>query len=174
MEDVIITRATIADLHRLQEISIRTFSETFASANSAENMQKYLREKFSLEKLSDELNNPDAEFYFASFNSDIIGYLKLNSGTSQTELKDGPGLEIERIYVAKEYHGKKVAQLLFQKALEAAASRRADYIWLGVWDQNERAIAFYKKNGFVEFDQHIFKLGDEEQTDIMMKLDLKP
>jgi len=103
----------------------------------------------------------------------VIGYLKLNFGESQTELKGDKALEIERIYVLKEFHGKKVGQLLYDKAIQVATETKADYVWLGVWEENPRAIAFYKKNGFVEFDKHIFRLGDEEQTDIMMKLQLK-
>ena len=101
-----------------------------------------------------------------------MGYLKLNFGDSQTELKDQKALEIERIYVLKEFHGKKVGQLLFEKALKIAEEKKVDYVWLGVWEENLRAINFYKKNGFEEFDKHIFKLGNDEQTDIMMKLKL--
>ena len=96
----------------------------------------------------------------------------MNFGQSQTELQDDKALEIERIYVLKEFHGKNVGQILYNKAIEIAKQNKADYVWLGVWEENPRAIAFYKKNGFVEFDKHIFKLGDDEQTDIMMKLKL--
>jgi len=102
-----------------------------------------------------------------------VGYLKLNFGSSQTELKDDRALEIERIYVLKEFHGKSVGQELYEKAIYVARQKNADYVWLGVWEQNPRAINFYKKNGFIEFDKHIFKLGEDEQTDIMMKLQLK-
>jgi ribosomal protein S18 acetylase RimI-like enzyme len=135
-------------------------------------MKKYLEEGFSIQKLTTELNNKDSEFYFAELDHEIIGYLKLNSGQSQTELKDGKALEIERIYVLKEFHGKKVGQLLYEKAMQIARQRNAHYVWLGVWDKNARAINFYKKNGFLEFGKHIFKLGSDEQTDIMMKLQL--
>ena len=99
--------------------------------------------------------------------------MKLNFGDSQTELKDNKSLEIERIYVSKEFHGKSVGQLLYDKAIEVAKHKNVDYVWLGVWEENPRAISFYKKNGFVEFNKHIFKLGDDEQIDIMMKLNLK-
>ena len=102
----------------------------------------------------------------------MVGYLKINFGQSQTELKDDKAFEIERIYVLKEYHGKNVGQLLYEKAIEIAKQKNKDYLWLGVWEENPRAINFYKKNGLVEFDKHIFKLGNDEQTDIMMKLQL--
>jgi ribosomal protein S18 acetylase RimI-like enzyme len=136
-------------------------------------MKKYLKEGFSVKKLTTELNDKNAEIYFATIDDNVIGYLKLNFGQSQTELRDEGAVEIERIYVLKEYHGKKVGQLLFEKVIEIAKQKNADYVWLGVWEENPRAINFYKKNGFVEFDKHVFKLGDDEQTDIMMKLELK-
>lgn len=163
----------LSDIDQLQEIGRQTFFETFSAANTEENMKSYLQEGFSVEKLTAELSNSDSEFYFAEFNDEVIGYLKLNFGQAQTELQDEGALEIERIYVRKEFHGKKVGQVLYQKALEVAMQKNADYVWLGVWEENSRAISFYRKNGFVEFDKHIFKLGADEQTDIMMKLKLK-
>ncbi len=157
----------------LQQIGRQTFSETFAESNNAENMEKYLEEAYSFEKLTEELNNPNSFFYFAMLDEKVIGYLKLNMGESQTEIKDNDALEIERIYVLKNFHGKKVGQLLFDKAITIAKESQVAYIWLGVWEENKRALQFYTKNGFVEFDQHVFVLGDEAQTDIMMKLELK-
>jgi ribosomal protein S18 acetylase RimI-like enzyme len=170
-----ITIVQINDSHiaALQQIGRQTFSETFAESNSAENMAKYLDEAYSHEKLIAELNDPNSIFYFAMMDQNVIGYLKLNFGASQTELKDNNALEIERIYVLKEFHGKKVGQFLFVKAIEIAKEYHVAYVWLGVWENNKRALQFYTKNGFVEFDQHIFVLGDEAQTDIMMKLELK-
>jgi ribosomal protein S18 acetylase RimI-like enzyme len=170
-----ITIVQINDSHiaALQQIGRQTFSETFAESNSAENMAKYQEEAYSYEKLNAELNDPNSIFYFAKMDQNVIGYLKLNFGASQTELKDKNALEIERIYVLKEFHGKKVGQLLFDKAIEIAKEYHVAYVWLGVWEENKRALQFYTKNGFIEFDQHIFVLGDEAQTDIMMKLELK-
>ena len=173
MEHIEITRATINDVEQLQKIGRKTFYETFSAANTEENMKKYLEEGFSIEKLTAELNNPNSEFYFSTLDGNVIGYLKLNFGQSQTELKDDRAVEIERIYVLKECHGKKVGQLLYKKAIQIAKQKNADYVWLGVWEENQRATNFYKKNGFIEFDKHVFNLGDDEQTDIMMKLQLK-
>jgi ribosomal protein S18 acetylase RimI-like enzyme len=172
MEKIIIREVTHKDIYQLQKIGKETFFETFSDGNTEENMKKYLEEGFSLEKLTAELNNQDSQFYFAELDKNIIGYLKLNVGSSQTELKDNKALEIERIYILKEHQGKKVGQLLYEKAFQIAMLAKAEYIWLGVWEENPRAINFYKKNGFIEFDKHIFKLGDDEQTDQMMKLEL--
>ena len=165
-----IRKATVEDLELLQTIGRQTFAETFASFNSAENLAQYLEQSFSPDKLTEELTNTASAFYFAENDGQVIGYLKINFGQAQTELNDEHALEIERIYVLKQYHGKKVGQLLYEKAIEMAVEMKKQYVWLGVWEENHRALQFYRKNGFVEFDKHIFKLGDDEQTDIMMKL----
>ena len=173
MEQIEISKVTPNEAAQLQQIGRQTFWETFAAQNTEANMQKYLEEQFSIQQLSAELNNPNSGFYFARLDDQIIGYLKINVGPSQTELQDDKALEIERIYVLKTFHGKKIGQLLYEKAVQLAREQNADYVWLGVWEENKRAISFYQKNGFVAFDKHIFKLGDDEQTDILMKLPLK-
>lgn len=170
MDDIEITKVKHADIAELQVISRQTFFETFADHNTADDMQKYLDNNLSTDKLKSELADKNSEFYFATIVNKVIGYLKINFGQAQTELKDKSSLEIERIYVLKDFHGKKVGQVLYDKAIAIAKQAKADYVWLGVWEKNPRAINFYKKNGFVEFDKHIFKLGDDEQTDIMMRL----
>ena len=173
MENILLKRVYPEDLAQLQQIGRQTFLETFAASNSEENMTTYLAEGFSTEKLSTELHDAHSEFYFAILENKVIGYLKVNFGPSQTDVKDDKSLEIERIYVLQEFLGKKVGQMLFDKAIQIAKQQDADYVWLGVWEHNPRAIQFYKKNGFVEFDRHIFHLGNDAQTDIMMKLKVK-
>jgi ribosomal protein S18 acetylase RimI-like enzyme len=173
MSEIVINKIGNEQIDQLQQIGRQTFSETFAESNSAENMAKYLEEAYSYEKLSAELNDPNSLFYFAMMGQDVIGYLKLNFGASQTELKVNDALEIERIYVLKSFQGKRVGQLLFDKAIQIAKEQNAEFVWLGVWEENKKAIQFYTRNGFVEFDQHVFVLGDEAQTDIMMKLQLR-
>ena len=171
-ENIQIKKIALSAIDQLQKIGKQTFYETFSESNSEENMKNYLEEKFSYEKLTAELTDENSEFYFATLQNEVIGYLKINFGASQTELKDEKALEIERIYVSKELHGKKVGQLLYDKAIEIAKEKNVDYVWLGVWEENHRALSFYRKNGFTEFDKHIFKLGNDEQTDLMMKLKL--
>lgn len=172
MNHIEIKRVSLNDISLLQIVGRQTFSETFSAVNTAENMKKYLEEAFSVDKLTAELKDKNAEFYFATLGHQVIGYLKVNYGPSQTELKDKDTIEIERIYVLKEFHGKKVGQLLYEKAIQIAVQRQAPFVWLGVWEKNHRAQSFYRKNGFVAFDKHIFKLGNDVQTDIMMKLSL--
>src|SRR5688572_27508923 len=154
MESIRIRQLTINDIDQLQSISTQTFLETFSENNTKENMLKYLEENLSKEKLLAELANQNSLFYFSELDNQVIGYLKLNHGDAQTELKDETGIEIERIYVLNEYLGKKVGQLLYNKAIEVAKEKNAGYVWLGVWEENLRAINFYRKNGFEQFDQH--------------------
>lgn len=173
MEKIEIRRITTEEIDQLQNIGRQTFYETFSGANSTENMQAYLEEGFSLEKLEKELTNKDSEFYFATSGDQIIGYLKINFASAQTEIRDLHSLEIERIYVLQAFQGQRIGQMLYAKCLEIANLRNLKYVWLGVWNQNQKAIRFYEKNGFVAFDKHIFKLGDDEQTDLLMKLSLE-
>ena len=173
MEQIGIRTIGIDDVVALQKIARETFSEMFADYNSADNLKKYLNEKFTIEKLSEELDQALSRFYFAQIGDEVVGYLKTNTGEAQTELKDLSAFEIERIYVLQAYHGKKVGQLLIEKALEEARKTTCTYVWLGVWEENHRAIRFYSKNGFIKFDTHIFKMGDDAQTDWMMKLGVK-
>ena len=108
-------------------------------------MTRYLEKGFSLDKLSTELQNRDSEFYFTKQNDQTIGYLKLNFELSQTEFQDNKAMEIERIYVLDKFHGKKVGLTLYNRALEIAQQRNIDYIWLGVWENNFKALNFYRK-----------------------------
>lgn len=167
-----ISKATIDEAESLRNISIQTFTETFSEHNTENDMQKYISENLNPEKLLSELQTENSEFYFLKLNQQIIGYLKLNRGDSQTEKQSAIALEIERIYVIREFHGMQYGKLLLQKAIDSALENTCEYIWLGVWENNLKAISFYKKNGFRQFDKHVFKLGEDEQIDLLMKLEL--
>ena len=170
--DIQLRLVTGNDVALLQNISVQTFSETFAALNTQQNMAAYLNEAFSIEKLTTELADPESSFYFALVGDSLIGYLKLNYGCPQSEAGMEKALEIARIYVCKEYQGKKVGQFLFEKAIQTALKKNAEYVWLGVWEKNTRAIEFYRKNGFIPFGTHIFMLGQDAQTDILMRRNL--
>lgn len=157
----------------LEKISRETFQETFADSNTQENMERYLRENLTHEKLGSEIANPDSSFYFAEIDTNVQGYLKINSGNAQSEKISDRSIEIERIYVSAEHHGKGVGKMLLDHAMTIALEKNADQVWLGVWENNLRAIAFYRKNGFEGFDQHVFMLGDDKQTDILMRRYIK-
>jgi ribosomal protein S18 acetylase RimI-like enzyme len=172
-QKVQIKKITMEEIPALRNLSVQTFIETFARENTIENLQEYLDRSLTIEQLTIELTDTNSDFYFALSNNEPIGYLKINWGRSQTEIQDDKGLEIERIYVPLEFHGKSIGPILLDKALEIAKEKNADYVWLGVWERNLRAIRFYEKNGFVPFDKHVFKLGQDEQTDIMMKKNMQ-
>lgn len=173
MNNLHIQKVSINQVEALQHISKQTFTETFGADNSEANMKAYLEKGFSLETLKKEVANKDSEFYFAVLDDALTGYLKINFGHTQTEIQDENSLEIERIYVLKEFHGQQVGQKLYVKAMEVARQKKVGYVWLGVWEKNPRAIRFYEKNGFEAFDKHVFNLGNDQQTDIMMKLEIK-
>jgi diamine N-acetyltransferase len=169
MDQISIHRAYPEDVETVLSIGRETFVETFAANNTPENLEQYVREHFSEAKLTAELNDPGSLFFIARDTGVPVGYLKLNSGSAQTDLQDEDAIEIERIYVKSAWHGKKIGQLLYEKALEIAGLQHKSYIWLGVWEENPKAIRFYEKNGFVSFDKHLFRMGEDEQTDILMK-----
>lgn len=161
-----------ANVTELQNIGRQTFAETFSEFNAAENLNEYLTTSFATEKLVNELQNPESMFFFAFVKTKLAGYLKINFGSAQTELVDVSSMEIERIYVLKAFQGKKVGQALFEKAVEIARQSQCSFIWLGVWEKNQKALSFYRKNGFQEFSRHIFRIGNDEQTDFLMKRSL--
>ena len=165
-----IRKLDITDLENLQKISITTFRETFEEVNSEKDMQKYLDENLSLERLKSELENLDSEFYFIENENKNLGYLKLNFENAQTEKVEENYFEIERIYVLKAFLGQKIGQILFDKAIEIGREKNLEYVWLGVWEENHRAIKFYEKNGFEIFGKHDFVLGKDVQTDLLMKM----
>jgi ribosomal protein S18 acetylase RimI-like enzyme len=164
--------ATINDLSTLQSISRTTFSETFAHLNSEKNMRKYMENDLSMERLRKELMNLNSSFYLAQEKGETIGYLKLNDCGDQSDLNGMYSIEIERIYLLKSFHGQGVGKELLDHALSIARDKQKRLVWLGVWEKNHRAIAFYHKHGFVPYGTHIFRLGDEDQLDVLMRFSM--
>ncbi|MFC2089304.1 GNAT family N-acetyltransferase [Bacteroidota bacterium] len=154
----------------LVEIAINTFTETFFETNLAEDIENYNARCFTADQFRKEMLDPDSGFYFATFKERIAGYLKVNTGDAQTEPKEEDGLEVERIYVLAEYHGKGVGPALMDFAIEMGKDLGKSYLWLGVWEHNQRAQRFYSKYGMEVFDDHIFMLGDTPQRDLLMRL----
>ncbi|MBY0156884.1 GNAT family N-acetyltransferase [Cytobacillus oceanisediminis] len=163
-----IKKCTLEDLSRLQEISYETFNETFKEQNSPENMEAYLEKAFNRKQLETELSQRSSQFYFVEIDGETAGYLKVNTDEAQTEEMGDEALEIERIYIRSPFQKQGLGKYLFNKALEVAMEQNKKKIWLGVWEKNEKAIAFYKKMGFVQTGAHSFYMGDEEQTDFIM------
>jgi ribosomal protein S18 acetylase RimI-like enzyme len=166
---ITIQKVQLADCDMLLAYSKKTFYDFFAHLNEPANMEAYSVVAFTKENMFNQLNNPDSEFYFALDEGNILGYLKLNFNNAQTEFQDKDALEVERIYVSGEHHGKRIGKQLLDFAIAIARDKQFDYVWLGVWEHNHKAIGFYEHNGFEIFSSHEFLLGDDRQTDLLMK-----
>ena len=170
MEQINIIPATAADLETLVHISRKIFYDSFNHMNSPENMKEYMDRAFNSEQLFSELINPFSEFYFIIADDVIAGYLKINLDGAQSDVFDDTSLEIERIYVDGDFQGRGLGAKLLAKAMERAKELNLNYIWLGVWEKNTDAKRFYERHGFRQFGSHEFRMGDEVQTDLLMKL----
>lgn len=159
------------DIKTLQAIAKQTFTETFGSQNTAEDLAKFLSEEYDFDKLKAEVENPESFYYFYYFEDELAGYLKLNVGAAQTESDYPESLEIQRIYVLQKYQGKRIGLAMMQQALVIAEELKKPQVWLGVWENNFKAQAFYQKSGFKKVGSHDFILGDDRQTDhILLKI----
>jgi len=163
-----IKKCTLEDSHKLQEISYETFNESFKDQNSPKNMNAYLERAFNIKQVEEELTNISSQFFFVYFNNEVAGYLKVNINDAQSENMGDESLEIERIYIKNHFQKHGLGKYLLTTVMEIAMECNKKKIWLGVWEKNENAIAFYKKMGFVQTGSHSFYMGDEEQTDFIM------
>lgn len=167
---IIMRPCTLEDIYLLQEISYETFDESFREQNSPENMKVYMEHAFNLDQLKKELLNESSQFYFVSYEDEVAGYVKLNTGSAQTEEMGEDALEIQRIYIKSRFQKLGIGKYLINETLRIAQENNKKKVWLGVWEKNDNAIAFYNRMGFVQTGAHAFYMGDEEQTDyIMMK-----
>ena len=156
------------DLADLQAIGIETFTDTFAAHNTPEDMQAYLDKAYDTEKLKEELSAEGSTFYFLYDDEERVGYMKFNVDVALTEDRGADSLEVERIYIRPAFKRKGLGRFLIDKAIEIARTQGKQLIWLGVWEHNVNAIAFYEKMGFVHTGAHSFFMGDDEQTDFIM------
>ncbi|WP_313509278.1 GNAT family N-acetyltransferase [Enterococcus sp.] len=164
-----IKQCTVADLEELAAISISTYKDTFDAFNTEENMRIYLEEAYNKPKLTKELNTAASAFFFLQSEGQTAGYIKINWGDAQTEAIAPNGLEVERIYIKKEYKRRGLGTVLLSHAETCAKEMGKTSIWLGVWEHNLPALAFYKKMGFEKVGSHSFFMGDDEQIDLLME-----
>ena len=167
--ETLFKHCTIDDLEILRDFSESMYSETFKDMCSPEDMQAYLRAAFAVEKIRTEPLNPCSDFYMLKMNGTLCGYIKINEADAQSDLHDPESLELERIYVSKECQGKGLGAYLLELVIDIARNKGKKYIWLGVWEKNARAIGFYQKHGFYEIGTHTFVMGDDAQTDYILK-----
>lgn len=173
MDNYKIRECSLRDIEKIKLISEKTFYETFCDENSEEDMENYLKENFSYEQVEREIKKEGSIFYIVENNDEVVAYMKINFDKAQTEEGYLNTLEVQRIYILQEYKGRKIGKRLIEIAKKIAQKNELNYIWLGVWENNFNAIKFYEKQGFKKFATHIFKLGDDEQTDNLMKFIIK-
>lgn len=161
-------QCTNENLDALQTISRDTFYETFHEQNNEESMTAYLNTAFSAEKLTAELENKHSLFKLLFVNEELAGYLKVNTDEAQSELLGPDTLEVERIYILSCFQKLGLGKVLMDDAIKLANEMNKNKIWLGVWEKNINAIAFYEKAGFVKTGFHSFFMGEEEQNDFIM------
>ena len=169
-----VRRADHHDARRLAELAEETFRATFGAANTAEDMDLHCRTNYGEATQAGELANPDMVTLLSEEDGRLIGFAQLRWGGAPDCVKASAPGEILRLYVARDWHGKGVAPMLMRACLEAMAARGADVAWLGVWERNPRAIAFYRKFGFVEVGDHVFPVGSDPQRDIVMARPVVP
>lgn len=153
----------------IADISRQTFYDTFAPDNTEEDMNKFLSEQFTKGRLMLEVGAPENIFFLASVNNSIAGYVKLREGKLPGESKRVRALEIARLYVLKEFIGKGVGAALMKESIAIATQKGNRVVWLGVWEKNSKAIEFYTRWGFQKFGECDFLLGNDLQTDWLMK-----
>lgn len=172
-KEIIFKQCSEEDVTSISEIGAKTFEETFASVNSKEDMEKYLQKDFNAEQILSEVQNPESIFMLAQVKENDsllpVGYMKVNFGSAQTEKDYDNSMEIQRIYVAKSCKGLGIGSHFMDCALRLAEEKGLAYVWLGVWEHNYKAIKFYQDRGFVRFGEHVFVLGEDRQTDFLMK-----
>jgi ribosomal protein S18 acetylase RimI-like enzyme len=169
-KNVIFEKLSPEDLQELKELSRKTFTDAFGADNNPDDLEIYLNSAFGEENLRLELLNPLSEFYFGKIEGETVGYFKINLGDAQTDFQEEDAMELERIYVQKAFQNKEIGQKMLDEVIEMAIQRKMRYLWLGVWEKNTRAIDFYLRNGFELTGSHPYLVGNDLQTDKIMKL----
>jgi ribosomal protein S18 acetylase RimI-like enzyme len=165
--------ASMDDLQLIAEISRNTFYDTYHAFNTKEDMDMYIGHYFNLTNIESELKNPSNTFLLVYDAHQLCGYAKLSEGNTIEQLKDHPVLEIARFYAVKEMIGKGVGAFLMNECINIAKQKANDFLWLIVWQENAKAISFYKKFGFEIFGEQEFILGKDIQHDWLMRKELR-
>jgi GNAT superfamily N-acetyltransferase len=165
---IVIRPALVDDAAFLAQFAARTFRETFEADNTPEDMAFFLANTYSETRQREELTDPRVSTLFADVDGQTAGYAQLRAGHVPDCVTGPDPIELLRLYVDRPWHGRGVAQALMAAVDATALARGARTLWLGVWEHNLRAQAFYRKFGFFPVGSHIFLLGSDEQTDVLM------
>jgi diamine N-acetyltransferase len=163
-----IRKANRSDAALLSRFAESTFRESFAAANTPQNMDLHCRDSYCEELQAGEITSPNMVTLLAEHGQELVGFAQMHWSEAPSFIHGTSPGEIQRLYVASNWHGKGVAQALMAACLDEMNARRTDIVWLGVWERNPRAIAFYKKFGFIECGEHVFHVGHDPQRDIVM------
>ncbi len=166
---VTIRGASLEDNQLLAALGAKTFHDAFIQDNRPENIAAYIRAAFSPQKQAAELADPASVFFIAEVDGAPVGYAYLHAGRAADGVTGEHPLELVRIYALQEWTGHGIGTALMQTCLDEACQRGHDALWLGVWERNPRAIAFYRRWGFETVGSHVFLLGNEAQTDLLMQ-----
>ncbi|WP_159302656.1 GNAT family N-acetyltransferase [Maribacter litoralis] len=166
------TKCSLQNVEQLRLISEQTFVNAFEKDNDPSDFKDYIEKAFALNKIKAELLNPDSDFYFVYRNDELAGYFKLNVLSAQSDVKRDDSIELERIYVLKSYQSLGLGKQILDRIKSLAQEKNKKMLWLGVWEENTRAIQFYHRHGFQKFDTHPYFIGTDEQTDWLMRFDL--
>lgn len=164
-----VRRGQVDDARSLAELGARTFAETFAADNSPENMSAYVSAAFNPDQQAAELADTQSSIFIAETDGVAVGYAMLRSGNAPENVTGEKPIELVRLYVSRKSLGSGVGAALMQACIDDAQQAGYDTLWLGVWEHNARAQAFYRKWNFVEVGRHVFQLGDDPQTDFLMQ-----
>lgn len=166
-----IRRGVVADAETLQPLAVKIFNDAFAAnpLNEPEDMRAYIAEAFSLEQTRRELADANLTFFIAEIEGEMIGYAKLQENSTEDCVSDAHPIELARLYVLQDFHGRGIAERLMNECFAIAEKKNYETMWLGVWEHNFRAQRFYEKLGFVRVGSHVFQLGKDAQTDWVME-----
>ena len=171
LRQIKIRRAGPADADRLAEFAARTFHQTFAATNRADDLAAYLAGAFGPTQQLAEIAAPNTQTFLA-MGHDLLAFAQLRNNTPPPCVRTADPIELWRFYVDQAWHGRGLAGRLMRVVLAEAAQAGAGSVWLGVWEHNARAAAFYRKCGFAPVGSHDFQLGTDRQTDEVMVLKL--
>jgi ribosomal protein S18 acetylase RimI-like enzyme len=174
MSEIIIRQAVVEDATILTDLAYQTFWDAFAHhpKNAPDDLNHYMRQAFSIEQVTAELADPKNSFLIAEIEGELAGYSKLVFDNIEPGITAEKPVELARLYSHQKFLGQGVGQTLMDACIERARDAGCDVMWLGVWEYNPRAQAFYEKYGFREVGKHVFQLGSDPQTDLLMQREL--
>ncbi|MCX6190316.1 MAG: GNAT family N-acetyltransferase [Bacteroidetes bacterium] len=164
-----ISKATFSDVDTICKLGAQTFTEAYAAFNTEADLEDYTSRYFSKEKIEEELKSAKTGYYLCFHGPKAIGYLKLNFNIPCEAFASEKATELQRIYVLKEYYRQKAGHALMHHAFELSKEFSSEYLWLGVWKENHRALKFYTSCGFETIGERTFRLGTKIYEDYYLR-----